>query len=78
MMELVVWIIGCYIATTLFWIRCTQNVTTDEMINPIVIYEENNINIFGCILLTILGNVVFLPVSICYWVYKLCTVGRSK
>jgi hypothetical protein len=27
--------------------------------------------------LTILANVAFGPTALCYWFYKLCTVGRK-
>lgn len=35
-----------------------------------------NINIFGCIVLTIILNLLCPIVSIFYWFRKLCTVGR--
>ena len=46
-------------------------------INPKEIWRQyHNINIFGCIVLTILLNLLCPIVSIFYWFYKLCTVGR--
>ena len=46
-------------------------------INPKEIWRQyDNINIFGCIVLTIVLNLVCPIVSVCYWFYKLCTVGR--
>ena len=46
------------------------------LINPVEIYKENNVNIFGCILLTLLGHLMFPYYAIIYWIYKLCTIGR--
>ena len=50
----------------------------ENFINPINVYQLNKVNIFGCILLTILGNIMFPYYAIGYWFCKLCTVGRKK
>lgn len=44
--------------------------------NPKWIYRHTKTNWFGTTLLTILVNVIFGPAALCYWFYKLCTVGR--
>lgn len=44
--------------------------------NPIRVYQENNVNWFGCIMLVLLAHILFLPIAIIYWFYKLCTCGR--
>lgn len=44
--------------------------------NPIRVYKEYNVNWFGCIMLVLLAHVLFLPIAIIYWFYKLCTCGR--
>ena len=49
----------------------------DEALNPTTIYKNRRVNIFGCILLTILGHVLFSLCAPFYWLYKLCTVGRK-
>ena len=49
-----------------------------EMLNPIWIYNHTKVNIFGCILLTVLFNVICPIVTFGYWFYKLCTVGRKR
>lgn len=46
------------------------------LINPVKIYRANKVNIFGCILLTLLLHLIFPYYAIIYWIYKLCTVGR--
>ena len=51
--------------------------SVENFINPINVYRLNKVNVFGCILLTILGNVMFPYYAIGYWFYKLCTVGRK-
>lgn len=79
-LSLVVWnIFGAFI---LLPIILRGNNYWDEYIemdtlNPIYIYEHTNCNIFGTICLTILVNLLCPIVSICYWFYKLCTVGRK-
>lgn len=50
----------------------------ENFINPINVYRLNKVNVFGCILLTILGNIMFPYYAIWYWFYKLCTVGRKR
>jgi hypothetical protein len=44
--------------------------------NPKWIYNHTKTNWFGTICLTILANMAFGPTAVCYWFYKLCTVGR--
>lgn len=49
-----------------------------QWINPLYIYETVRVNWFGCIVLTILAHLAAGPIiSIIYWFYKLCTVGRK-
>ena len=45
-------------------------------LNPIMLYRRYTVNWFGCFCLTILTNIIWAPFAICYWFYKLCTVGR--
>lgn len=48
-----------------------------SLVNPKVIYKEIPVNWFGVILLTIIFNVCFVIVSVPYWIYKICTLGRK-
>ena len=48
-----------------------------SLVNPKVIYRKLPVNWFGVILLTIIFNVCFVIVSVPYWIYKICTVGRK-
>lgn len=70
--EIIVGIVGSFIVTTLLWARCMQHITTEEMLDPLVICEDNNISFFWCVVIAILSNIAFLPVSICYWTKRLC------
>ena len=47
-----------------------------ENLNPKYIYERFCVNWFGAIFLTLIVNLLCPIVSIIYWFYKLCTVGR--
>lgn len=48
-------------------------------LNPKKIWQQyNSVNIFGCIILTICLNLLVPVISIGYWFYKLCTVGRKE
>ena len=49
----------------------------EEMLNPKVIYKNCQVNIFGCIMLTLFMNTLLLYTAIIYWFYKLCTFGRE-
>ena len=76
-------IILLYIAFTLavnfvWWIPSMEVSGTMGLCfcNPKWIYNHTKTNWFGTICLTILANVVFGPTALCYWFYKLCTVGR--
>ena len=48
-----------------------------SFVNPAVIYEYLDVNWFGAILIAVVLNALFPPISILYWLYKLCTVGRK-
>ena len=56
-------------------INTLEEVLADAL-NPIAIYQSTNVNVFGCIMLTILGHLLLPWVAPFYWFYKLCTVGR--
>ena len=47
-------------------------------INPISIYDNYNVNWFGCIMLTMFHHIAVGPIwAFVYWFYVLCTVGRK-
>ena len=47
-----------------------------KYLNPVYLYRRFRVNWFGLAVLTIVLNVLIAPVALCYWFYKLCTVGR--
>ena len=48
-----------------------------EFVNPVHIYKYNKVNWFGAIIVALIYNALCPIGSICYWFYKLCTVGRK-
>lgn len=48
-----------------------------EFVNPIWLYKKYKVNWFGAILIAISFNILCLPFACCYWLYKLCTIGRK-
>ena len=48
-----------------------------EFVNPIHIYKYNKVNWFGAIIVALVYNALCPIGSICYWLYKLCTIGRE-
>lgn len=66
-----------------FWLVTATVVTTKlylanpfEWLNPIWIYRNYKVNFFGTAVICVLYNLICPVASICYWFYKLCTVGR--
>jgi hypothetical protein len=49
-----------------------------EFVNPVYIYKNSLVNAFGTILMTFLFSLICPIGTICYWIYKLCTVGRKE
>ena len=56
---------------------CNEVESIHNLLNPVYIYKANKVNIFGCIMLTFLGHLLFPWYIIPYWLYKLCTAGRK-
>ena len=86
--------IGEFIAVTVIWhiigflilamISALSNVDVldsaegFEFVNPCFIYKYSYVNWFGTILLTIFYSFMMPIGTVCYWLYKLCTVGRNE
>lgn len=45
-------------------------------LQPDVIYHNTKLNYFGVGMMCLVLNLFFLPIALCYWFYKLCTIGR--
>lgn len=48
-----------------------------EFVNPIHIHKYNKVNWFGTTIVALIYNALCPIGSVCYWFYKLCTVGRK-
>lgn len=80
-------IIACQVTMILYIEQAeTEDLKTifPSLFNPFTIYQENRVNWFGCIMLTLLGHFMFPIMAICYWIYKigqifykLCIIGRK-
>ena len=46
-------------------------------LNPIFLYKNIKVNKFGAGFIAFIGNVLFPPFAVVYWLCKLCTVGRK-
>lgn len=47
-----------------------------QYLNPIYIHEQARVNWFGAIMIMLFYIVLCPLAAVCYWFYKLCTVGR--
>lgn len=47
-----------------------------EFLNPIYIHEQVRVNWFGAIMIMLFYTMLCPLAAVCYWFYKLCTVGR--
>ena len=70
--------VGIFIIFLLgYWgVSLIENADGWEFVNPKIIYERVQVNWFGAIILSLFFNALCPIVSICYWFYKLCTVGK--
>ena len=48
-----------------------------ELCNPYWAYRYHKVNWFGALMLSLLYTVLCPIGAVCYWFYKLCTVGRG-
>lgn len=76
---LLIWSIVGLIATIIC--KCSNNFIGLSIgldyLNPIYIYKHVKVNWFGCIWLTLLVNLMCPPLTVAYWFYNLCIVGRD-
>lgn len=47
-----------------------------NFLRPDIIYHNTKLNYFGVGVVCLVLNLFFLPLALCYWFYKICTVGR--
>lgn len=56
---------------------CEKDTDGWEMCNPYWSYRyHEGVNVLGAILLSLLYTILCPIGAVCYWFYKLCTVGR--
>lgn len=62
------------------WLKsCMEHCASyEEVLNPIYIYKHVKVNPFGAVFLCLIGHIVFAPAVPFFWIYKLCTIGRTK
>lgn len=70
------WIVANILAVFILG-RLSVDGANPSFVNPIVIYDNINVNWFGAWLLAVVCNVVLPAIAIPYWIYKVCTVGRK-
>lgn len=75
----IIWNIGGALIVSA--LSADYNYNLYEYLSPISIYHNTNLNVFGCIVLTVLRNILCPLMSIIYWIgvllYWLMTVGRK-
>ena len=59
-----IWCANCYAAG---W----------ELCNPYWSYQYYSVNWFGAVMISLLFSVLCPIGAVCYWFYKLCTIGRK-
>ena len=47
-----------------------------NFLRPDIIYHNTKLNYFGVGVVCLVLNLFYLPLALCYWFYKLCTIGR--
>lgn len=71
-MILLVWSVSGYLVACMF----SSDQSVEDFLNPKCIYQNKSVNWLGCALLTLLHNALCPILTIGYWIYWLCTVGR--
>ena len=66
-------IIQCMVGIVISGVWISQGLA---FLRPDIIYYNTRLNYFGVGIVCLVLNLLFLPMALCYWFYKLCTVGR--
>lgn len=48
-----------------------------EFVNPFFVYKHNKVNWFGALVLALFYSMLCPIGTLCYWFYKICTIGRK-
>lgn len=68
-------IVGCVIQ--IMWSINSRYFDGFEVCNPYWTYTCYEVNWFGACIVSLFYTALCPITSICYWFYKLCTIGRS-
>jgi hypothetical protein len=77
MLEILIFINLISIIVFIYIFFISDNNITFSFVNPIVIYNKIKVNWFGAFLIAIIHNICYIIPAVCYWIYKICTVGRK-
>jgi hypothetical protein len=66
-------VVQCIVGVLINCAWVCQNLT---FLQPNIIYHNTKLNYFGVGVVCLALNLFYLPMALCYWFYKLCTVGR--
>jgi hypothetical protein len=70
-------ILAFYIVTLFVFIQMIVTSTVGELFNPYEMADANCVDMITATILVVINHIAFLPEAICYWIYKLCTIGRK-
>ena len=73
---LTIWAIINGFALFIILLLCLEGANF-SYVNPKVIYNNIKVNWFGAYFLAVILNIIFPVISILYWIYKICTIGRQ-
>lgn len=48
-----------------------------EFVNPFFVYKHSKVNWFGALVLALFYSMLCPIGTLCYWFYKICTIGRK-
>ena len=60
-----------------FFCGVTDGLDWEELFNPFVIFQKNKVNWFGAWLIAAVSFICMMPFALCFYIYKLCTIGRK-
>ena len=59
-------------------LECVRRSDGIEFFNPAHVYRHERVNWFGALFLALVFTALSPFFAVCYWFYKICTVGRRK
>ena len=68
-------LVGVFICVR--WGDSAQTDNIFDLYNPCCAYDAYKVNWFGAIMISLVYTILCPLGAVCYWFYKLCTVGRK-